>query len=177
LNENPCGDNGECLIDQGGKTHCKCSEDYQGENCSEKITCELFTCLANQICDLDGSGKPFCIELDIIEEDEKENDVAQETDMSKINSEAPMKQTEIENLDDDPTIIQSQSELPMYGIILIAVFGVLLLAIVISILVIIRTRRRATGTYSPNKHEKKTREQNTREVWTTLKSPEPERLI
>ena len=56
-NENPCGENGECLIDQGGNIHCKCSEDYQGENCSEKITCELFTCLANQICELDTSGK------------------------------------------------------------------------------------------------------------------------
>ena len=113
-------------------------------------------------------GKPTCIEVDIIEEDEIENDVAQETDMSKINSDVPVEQTgtrlvttldttpdferfiiylEFENLDDDPTIVQSQSELPMYGIILIAVFGVLLLVIVISILVIIRTRRRATGTY------------------------------
>jgi len=39
--------------------------------------------------------KTFCIEVDIIEEDEGENDVAQETDMSKINSDAPVEQTGI----------------------------------------------------------------------------------
>ena len=38
-------------------------------------------------------GKPACIEVDIIEENEVENDVAQETDMSKINSDAPVEQT------------------------------------------------------------------------------------
>lgn len=79
--------------------------------------------------------------------------------------------------EETPEITEPESPLPLYGIILIAVFGVILLVSTITVIIVIRTRRRATGRYSPNKHEKTATRETTLEVWRSIQSPEPERLI
>ena len=48
---------------------------------------------------------------------------------------------------DEPEVTENNQDFPLYGIILLGVFGFTIIVVAISIFFLIRTRRRATGTY------------------------------
>ena len=60
---NPCGDHGDCISDSTGKHFCQCAEQYQGTNCTQKITCDIFSCKEHQTCLDNNDGKSSLVSV------------------------------------------------------------------------------------------------------------------
>ena len=159
-NSTICGSEGTCIPDQIGTAHCKCNAGFNGTYCRDQINCESFICQDGQYClEENDSNIPQCAPLPTltttIPQISRQETTEEQITVSSIQS------AEFDTLNDarveDGTYVideilttESESELPLYVIIILAVLGAIFITAIVLGGFFLRTRRRATGTYRYN---------------------------
>ena len=145
-----------CIPDQIGTAHCKCNTGFNGTYCREQISCETFICQDGQYCLEQPDSIPQCTPVPMA----VTTLPAMPTEETTIRAdvyETDLPVDENDTIEDDVTagendtfdILQSESdsELPVNVIIILAVVGAILITAIVLGGLFLRTRRRATGTY------------------------------
>ncbi|CAG5080379.1 Oidioi.mRNA.OKI2018_I69.PAR.g9564.t1.cds [Oikopleura dioica] len=168
--ENPCEEdlcgNGRCKVDEmSGQAECECNFGYIGKQCIQEVTCEFLECPSSQTC-IDESP-PKCIDKTPQNpKDKKDQRTNEKLGGSVIETQGTL----------ESGLTHTPSTVALPWIIVISVIGSIIVIGLITFLAVLRSKRRATGTYSPTRHEKQP-EVIKQTMWKSLESPEPERLI
>jgi len=153
------------INDKTGKASCECKFGFSGEKC-EQTTCEFLKCPDSQIC-IDESP-PKCVH-----KSQKKNAKPSENQTNEKLGGNPLVETQGTL---ETGLVQTPSTVALPWIIVLSVIGSIIVIGLITFIAVLRSKRRATGTYSPTRHEKQP-EIIKHNMWKSLESPEPERLI